>query len=221
VSSHRRVSAQRSAKPRRWRGLAGRLGWRTYAVSSLAAITVTALFQADASPAPRTGEPGARSPGFHAIAAAAGGFVGLQHVKTVHIGTDGDACADNGYARLAIVSISEQQAWMCEKHRQVYSTAVTTGAVLRGSLTPTGSWVVQNRERDRYLVGPGYRDYVHYWVPFNGDFGFHDATWQQMSFGSPDYTTKGSHGCVHLPMPAMRWLYGWAQVGHTVVTVQA
>jgi lipoprotein-anchoring transpeptidase ErfK/SrfK len=62
---------------------------------------------------------------------------------------------------------------------------------------------------------------VHYWIPFNGDFGFHDATWQTMPFGSPDYRTQGSHGCVHLPMPTVQWLYNWAQAGSTVVTVEA
>jgi lipoprotein-anchoring transpeptidase ErfK/SrfK len=58
-------------------------------------------------------------------------------------------------------------------------------------------------------------------VPFNGDFGFHDATWQTMAFGSSEYTTKGSHGCVHMPMPAIKWLYKWAKVNVTVVTVEA
>ena len=30
---------------------------------------------------------------------------------------------------------------------------------------------------------PRVGDYVEYWVPFNGDFGFHDASWQTMPFG--------------------------------------
>jgi hypothetical protein len=42
-----------------------------------------------------------------------------------------------------------------------------------------------------------------------------------MAFGSPDYATGGSHGCVHLPMPAMAWFYGWSRVDQTVVTVEA
>ena len=37
-----------------------------------------------------------------------------------------------------------------------------------------------------------------------------------MPYGSPKYRTKGSHGCVHMPLPAMRFLYTWAEVGTTV-----
>lgn len=118
------------------------------------------------------------------------------------------------------MSISQQHVWMCQGPRQVNSSAVTTGATDDGDATPTGSWVVQAKQTDRYLVGPGYRDYVHYWVPFNGDFGFHDATWQTMPFGSPDYHAQGSRGCVHLPITVMSWLYAWATVGTTNVTVQ-
>jgi len=57
---------------------------------------------------------------------------------------------------------------------------------------------------------------VHYWVPFNGSIGFHDATWQTIPFGSPLYQTSGSHGCVHLPTATMAWLYSWLKVGANV-----
>ena len=109
---------------------------------------------------------------------------------------------------------------MCAATAQAYSTAVTTGASDVGDATPLGTWQVQDKQTDRYLVGPGYRDYVKYWVPFNGDFGFHDANWQTMTFGSPLYHSLGSHGCVHLPDPAMSWLFHWVHIGATV-TVQA
>jgi lipoprotein-anchoring transpeptidase ErfK/SrfK len=133
--------------------------------------------------------------------------------------TDSTPCLSNATAKLVVVSIGEQRAWMCDHARQVYSTLVTTGAADAGDGTPIGSWQVQARQTDRYLTGPGYRDFVHYWVPFDGDFGFHDASWQTMPFGAPGYRANGSHGCVHLPMPAMAWLYRWAQVG-TTVTVE-
>lgn len=129
-------------------------------------------------------------------------------------------CAGSTVAQLVVVSIQKQHAWMCAGSAEVYTTAVTTGASDLGLATPVGTWQVQDRQTDRYLVGPGYRDYVKYWVPFDGDFGFHDASWQTMAYGSPGYRSQGSHGCVHLPEAAMSWLYGWAQVGATV-TVQA
>ena len=95
------------------------------------------------------------------------------------------------------------------------------GQTINDDATPTGSWVVQGKQTNRYLVGPGYRDFVKYWIPFNGDFGFHDANWQTFPLGSPLYRSQGSHGCVHLSLPVVKWLYGWAQTGSTVVTIEA
>lgn len=140
---------------------------------------------------------------------------------TIHLADDGPgACADNDYSQLVVVSIRQQHLWACARHRQVNSTPVTTGMTKDDDRTPLGSWRVQAKQRDRYLTGPGYRDYVQYWVPFNGDFGFHDASWQTIPFGSPQYRTKGSHGCVHLPTTLMAWLYHWATVYDTVVTIE-
>ncbi len=129
-------------------------------------------------------------------------------------------CARNNDLQLILVSLSRQRAWMCQRTRQVRTTPVTTGKESDGSGTPTGSWQVYGKETDRYLNGPDYSDFVHYWVPFFGDFGFHDATWQKMPFGSPLYRTEGSHGCVHLPTPTMRWLYDWVQLGATATVVR-
>ncbi|HJQ00055.1 MAG TPA: L,D-transpeptidase [Jatrophihabitans sp.] len=139
----------------------------------------------------------------------------------ISLGDDAVSCAGNTYSQLVLVSISRQHLWACERQREVSSTAVTTGETDNGDQTPLGSWRVQAKQRDRYLIGAGYRDYVQYWVPFNGDFGFHDASWQTMPFGSQQYTVHGSHGCVHLPTPTMSWLYNWVIVNQTVVTVES
>ena len=108
---------------------------------------------------------------------------------------------------------------MCEGPRQLDSSPVTTGDPVTGHATPTGTWQIQAKQTDRDLTGPGYRDHVYYWMPFDGDIGFHDALWQTLPFGSPNYAVAGSHGCVHLPMAAMAWLFQWTQVG-TTVTVE-
>jgi lipoprotein-anchoring transpeptidase ErfK/SrfK len=138
----------------------------------------------------------------------------LSHIKT---GTT--PCQANTESQFVLVSISAQQAWMCEAMKQVNSTPVTTGDVESGYATPSGSWRVHGKQTNRYLTGPGYSDFVHFWVPFNGDYGFHDASWQSIPFGSPRFRTHGSHGCVHLPATAMTWLYSWIHSG-TLVTVQ-
>ncbi|GAA2393868.1 MULTISPECIES: L,D-transpeptidase [Gordonia] len=123
--------------------------------------------------------------------------------------------------RLIRVSLSQQAMWMCDGRRPVSSSPVTTGNVARGDGTPTGTWTVQSRETNRDLVGPGYRDHVRYWLPFFGDFGFHDAPWQKTAFGDREaFKTAGSRGCVHVPGPEMKHLYDWAEVGTTVTVAE-
>lgn len=125
-----------------------------------------------------------------------------------------------------VVSIGKQHLWACNGSTQLYDTDVTTGAYkIDDDATPTGTWHIYAKETDRYLNGSdahgSWHDYVKYWMPFNGDYGFHDATWQTFPFGDlKQYGTQGSHGCVHLPDEAAAWLYNWASVG-TTVQVQA
>lgn len=226
-----------------WAGFVRRYGWRAYALPVLSAVTLWVLVHGapGSAAAPSrtahtaaghgaaghsrsaaegrhthgTAAPGTTArPRHHRAAGNASPVVVRHEVEAAH-------CAANAYRQLVLVSISSQHAWMCEGHRQVYSTPVTTGATFDGRSTPLGSWRVQGKERDRDLVGPGYRDHVQYWVPFNGDYGLHDAAWQKMPFGSPGYHQNGSHGCVHLPTPAMAWVYGWAKVDKTVVTIES
>lgn len=118
-----------------------------------------------------------------------------------------------------LVSVREQHLWLCTGSRQVYDTAVTTGAVgLPYDATPTGAFTIQDRQRDRVLtLVDGSQYTVKYWIPFDAPlYGFHDSPWQRMPYGSPGYRTRGSHGCVHLPGAAMRHLYGWVHVGASV-----
>jgi lipoprotein-anchoring transpeptidase ErfK/SrfK len=68
------------------------------------------------------------------------------------------------------------------------------------------------------LTGEAY--HVEYWMPYDGNYGFHDSAWQTFPYGSQQYRTAGSHGCVHLPLSTMAWLYNWAKLGATV-TIKA
>ena len=224
------MSDRRHALVAAWLRFVGRYGWRAYALPILAVVTVAALVRQPNS----GGHPAARAAARPGSGSTAGGVQveGLTGSGTdfragstpapiaVTLGTDARSCATNTYRKLVIVSISKQHLWACEGAKQVNSTPVTTGKVVGHDQTPLGSWRVQDKQRNRYLTGPGYRDYVHYWVPFNGDFGLHDAPWQTMPFGSKDWRTKGSHGCVHVPTATMAWIYRWSQVGSTVVTVE-
>lgn len=197
-----------------------RYGWRAYAVPVLAVMTLVVYVDPNAVERTSASPP--------AVQSAVRGAV-QSHVRPpVHhqlppqqfvLSADSTPCTENTGGPLILVSIKLQRAWMCQARTQVYSTLVTTGAVNVGDGTPIGTWHIQDKQRDRYLVGPGYRDFVKYWMPFDGDFGFHDASWQTMPYGSPGYRANGSHGCIHLPLPAMRWFYNWADTS-TTVTIQ-
>jgi|GEM_PF-1828094 len=129
-------------------------------------------------------------------------------------------CSTNTKSQLILVNITQQHLWACQGPEQVYDSAVTTGAYAIGDITPTGTWHIYAKETDTHLIGPTWNDFVNYWMPFYSDYGFHDAAWQTFPFGGPEYPTQGSHGCVHLPLAAMAWLYNWSRIG-TTVTINA
>ena len=132
-----------------------------------------------------------------------------------------NVCRSNRAAQLVLVSITHQTAWMCAGSRLVHSSPVTTGETDNGDDTPTGTWQIEDKQTDRtlYLLD-GQTYFVHYWLPFSGElYGFHDATWQTVPFGTSDYHADGSHGCVHMPLAQMAWLYDWADVGATVTVL--
>ena len=194
----------------------------TVTVFTTPTVTVAGEPAAGGSPGSSAGASGHQTapPTAGAGALRAAGAAGAAGATAATI-SDATACAGNSADSLVRVSIGQQHAWWCEGARAVGSTPVTTGAVNTGDATPTGTWVIQAKQTDRYLVGPGYRDFVHYWMPFHGDFGLHDSPWQTFPYGSKQYTDDGSHGCVHFPEAAMAAIYSWAKVGVTVVTITA
>lgn len=121
-------------------------------------------------------------------------------------------CAGNTAAQKVIVNVRKQHAWMCAKHTDVFDTGVTTGMVGQWTETPTGNYQIQGRDTNSVLtLNTGATYNVKYWIPFDGPlFGFHDSSWQQFSYGSPKYKTQGSHGCIHMPLKAMKFLYTWS-----------
>lgn len=201
----------------------GRFGWRTLSCVALVLVTAGVLVRIasnNADPSPTVAAPPPApvalhpSPHDRTSSKAPLPKVAVEQRKST-------VCKANKAPQLVLVSLGRQHAWMCERHRQVKTSAVTTGDVQSGNATPTGSWTVQAKQRDRWLSGPGYRQFVRYWIPFNGDYGFHDAPWQTMPFGSPGYVKHGSHGCVHLPMTVASWLYHWVVPGKTEVRIIA
>ncbi len=121
-------------------------------------------------------------------------------------------CAHSRAPQRVIVSIAAQHLWMCAHHHLVRQTAVTTGMAGQWTSTPTGDYWIQGRTRDTALtLNTGATYAVKYWIPFDAPlFGFHDSSWQHFPYGSAKYKTAGSHGCVHMPLPAIAFLYRWA-----------
>lgn len=214
------------SRPRGFRAFARRYGWRAYALPILAVITLTAIVEPNTGATTPIQPLGSGITKHHAqhhqqpasTPSPSPSTSTQGPIPQLHLTSDSTPCISNAQPKWVVVSIKVQRVWMCAAKTQVYSTLVTTGAVNVGNGTPLGTWQVQSRETNRYLVGPGYRDFVRYWMPFNGDYGFHDASWQTMPYGAAGYRDNGSHGCVHLPLTAMRWLYNWAPVG-TPVTI--
>ncbi|WP_299570889.1 L,D-transpeptidase [uncultured Williamsia sp.] len=133
---------------------------------------------------------------------------------------DAQACRTTSGPRTVAVSIGRQRMWLCSGSSTVVASPVTTGIDTPIDRTPVGSWTIIDRETDRFLVGPDYRVFVHYWLQFFGDYGFHDSPWQDFPYGDPRYRSSGSRGCVHVPEPMMARLYDWATLG-TRVTISA
>jgi hypothetical protein len=121
-------------------------------------------------------------------------------------------CAQNPAPQKVIVSIAAQHMWLCARHRTVRDNPITSGMAGPYTQTPTGNFVIQGRERNTVLtLNTGEQYPVHYWIPFEGPlFGFHDSTWQTFPYGSPKYRTAGSHGCIHMPLAAIAFLYRWS-----------
>ncbi|MBE7189961.1 L,D-transpeptidase [Jatrophihabitans endophyticus] len=128
-------------------------------------------------------------------------------------------CPTTRADQVVVVSIAVQHAWLCHRGRTVRGFPVTTGRTTRNMRTPTGHFRIQGRNRNSILTLDSGRQYdVKFWIPFQApDFGFHDAPWQRIPFGSPQYRRHGSHGCVHLPRHAAAFLYRWVEIGAKVI----
>ena len=106
------------------------------------------------------------------------------------------------------VSIADQHVWMYKNGELIVESPCCTGDVKTGANTRCGIFAVTFKKRDTILKGPDWNDPVSYWVPFDGNIGFHDATWRSPEeFGGDVYLENGSHGCVNLPLEAASIIY--------------
>lgn len=119
------------------------------------------------------------------------------------------------------VSISEQMMYLYKDYQLLVETPVVTGNVNRGNGTPYGSaWAIDGMKREAVLgtiETMGYSSPVHYWMPFNGNVGIHDADGWRSEYGGEIYLTRGSHGCVNTPEEACATIFNNVERGTAVV----
>ncbi len=116
-----------------------------------------------------------------------------------------------------LVSISEQRLRYYENGKVVLETPVTTG---KKNKTPTGNFKILKKVKNAVLKGANYSSFVKYWMAFKGSgYGIHDASWRH-NFGNMNYYNNGSHGCINVPLKAIKQLYDLVEVGTPVYIKQ-
>lgn len=127
--------------------------------------------------------------------------------------------------RYVDVDITNQHATLFDGGKVIWEADITTGQPNLGYDTPTGVWVVNNKESgDINLRGPEAEDgslewdsHVQFWIPFVDNLvGFHNAPWQSV-YGGDIYTYYGSHGCVRMSYEDAEKLYAQIKKGDVVV----
>lgn len=114
------------------------------------------------------------------------------------------------------IDLNGQQLWVYKNGEMVVSSPVVSGSVAGGHCTPTGIFAIDDKSTNCYLVGSTWREFVSYWLGFNGPIGMHDATWRG-SFGESIYLYNGSHGCVNLPLSKMPTIFENVSLGTKVI----
>jgi hypothetical protein len=97
------------------------------------------------------------------------------------------------------INITRQHLWFYKEGKLIIHGPVVTGNPNTGNSTVTGTNMLNYKQKDAVLSGPGYMAPVTYWMPFYGNIGVHDASWRH-SFGGEIYKRVGSHGCVNAPL---------------------
>ena len=122
------------------------------------------------------------------------------------------------------INITKQHLWFVKDGSVVLESDFVSGKESDPTrLTPSGTYYIYNKERNRVLRGTKqpngkyeYESPVSYWMPFNKGIGLHDASWRS-TFGGNIYINSGSHGCINLPTGFVGSLYSQIYVNLPVV----
>lgn len=131
--------------------------------------------------------------------------------------TRGQAWGDNDYGTFYIeVNLTGQHVYVVDNGEVLMDTDCVTGCMANGNYTPGGIFGLTYKQTDATLRGADYTSFVKYWMPFNRNIGFHDASWRNR-FGGDIYLRSGSHGCVNLPRAAAKELYEYMYTNCPVI----
>ena len=116
------------------------------------------------------------------------------------------------------VDLTEQYMWYYQNGNIIFQSEIVSGLPSDPDRkTPPGIFTLNSKSSPSVLRGEmtangtySYEQPVTYWMPFNGEIGFHDADWQPY-FGGDRYLTGGSHGCINLPPENAGQLYSLIQ----------
>ena len=122
------------------------------------------------------------------------------------------------------INITKKHLWFVKDGSVVLESDFVSGKESDPTrLTPSGTYYIYNKERNRVLRGTKqpngkyeYESPVSYWMPFNKGIGLHDASWRS-TFGRDIYINSGSHGCINLPTGFAGSLYSQIYVNLPVV----
>jgi len=114
------------------------------------------------------------------------------------------------------INISKQHLWLYKDGKMIAQGSVVTGNPNRGNATVLGVYMVNYKQKEASLKGPGYEAKVTYWMPFFGNIGLHDASWRYR-FGEDIYLRNGTHGCVNAPLYLAKIVYENVDEGTPII----
>ncbi len=124
--------------------------------------------------------------------------------------------------KVVVVNLKLQRLYAYENGVSLFPHSVLITSGKQGFETITGRFAIYLKERYHKMQSPFpgiyYDDVVDYWMPFFSGYGLHDASWRQV-YGTFDYLTVGSHGCVNMTLNDAAVLYNWVEVGTTVIVL--
>jgi hypothetical protein len=117
------------------------------------------------------------------------------------------------------INITRQHIWFYKDGKLIIHGPVVTGNPNRGYSTVVGAYMLNYKQRDTVLTGPGYAADVMYWMPFYGNIGVHDASWRR-SFGGEIYKRNGTHGCVNAPLYLAKTIFEHIEEGIPIISYE-